>query len=82
MNWKEEFDKSFYNSEDPDEGEQLGLLGLMMNGEDCNKQLKDFISTEIIEKLIDEIPDELAGQYGTINPFPKLKQQLKDKYLK
>lgn len=44
------------------------------------KELEDGI-TEIIKKIIDDIPDELAGQYGTINSFPKLKQQLRYKWL-
>lgn len=69
MNWKEQFDKSFVVN---------GLTSSWGNP----TALKHFISTEIIEKLIDEIPDSHysdSGMYITSNK--QLKQQLRDKWL-
>ncbi len=45
--------------------------------------VKNFISTEIIEKLIDEIPDNMMNGYEAPGPaFGKnVKQQLKEEWL-
>ncbi len=46
-------------------------------------EARDFISTEIIEKLIEEIPNE-TGNWDELNTMTSnayLKQQLKDKWL-
>jgi len=73
MNWKERFDLQFSSWELPEEN----IL--------YPKEVKDFISTEIIEKLIEGIPDNanVRDSYdGDIDLSGKdLKQQLKDKWL-
>jgi hypothetical protein len=40
----------------------------------------DFISTEIIEKLIADLPDDMT-ETPTGGPWTRLKQQLRDKWL-
>ncbi|HEX8246838.1 MAG TPA: hypothetical protein VF599_01545 [Pyrinomonadaceae bacterium] len=60
MDWKEKIN-------------ELALKGLISYG--TENELQDFISTEIIEKLIAEIPDEGGGSLVSI------KQQLRDKWL-
>ena len=70
MNWKKRFDEEFPN--DQHECEQVwggNLVDL--------KDIKDFISTEIIEKLIEDIPD---GEYNGID-LGLLKQLLRDRWL-
>jgi len=59
MDWKEKIN-------------ELALKGLISYGTEI--ELQDFISTEIIEKLIADIPDE-------DNSLESVKQQLKDKWL-
>lgn len=68
MNWKEQFNKEWG--------------GLRYDGTDV--LFKKFISTQIIEKLIEDIPDNWGpdlsyAQRGEL--FRKLKQQLRDKWL-
>lgn len=60
MNWKEQFQSKFLR--------QMPI----QTGMDCEK----FIETEIIEKIIDNIPDLYGGALTDL-----LKQQLKDKWL-
>ncbi|HEY0048281.1 MAG TPA: hypothetical protein VGB68_03270 [Pyrinomonadaceae bacterium] len=59
MDWKEKIN-------------DLALKGLISYG--TENELQDFISTEIIEKLIADIPD---GD----NSLESIKQQLRDKWL-
>jgi len=80
MNWKEQFELKFsdlhlyINKASNTEGEfSIEYM----------KSLEDFISTEIIEKMIDEIPDKNTW-VGRINMAPvarSIKQQLRDKWL-
>lgn len=59
MDWKERIN-------------ELALKGLVSYGTEI--QLQEFIATEIIEKLIADIPDE-------DNNIESIKQQLRDKWL-
>ena len=67
MNWKEQFEKD---------------LARFQKGDDAVIFTKNFIKTEIIEKLIDEIPDNEIWMY-TADQKKRLefKQQLRDKWL-
>lgn len=67
MNWKKEFDKQFTSSKFP--AHNLNYPG----------NVKDFISTEIIEKLIEDIPNH--SPWSVVDELAKLKQQLRDKWL-
>ena len=61
----------------------LSSMPLDLFLEKLTKKQIDFISTEIIEKIIDEIPNEMGMR--TSKGFIEgeyLKQQLKDKWLK
>lgn len=82
MNWKERFKWHFYNSEINNE---YGWLAEMMNGGDSGKEILDFISTEIIEELIEDIPEYLEGHAGhykrTSQQMLGTRQQLRDKWL-
>jgi hypothetical protein len=65
MNWKKQFEKL----EHPYEGiyPDEGI---------------EFIQTEIIEKLIADIPDAMyTNKENLPNALPKLKQQLRDKWI-
>jgi hypothetical protein len=66
MKWQEEFDKKF-----------LGELVKPNISPTLSARIDNFISTEIIEKLIDEYPTEQMPIYG----LAELKQQLRDKWL-
>jgi hypothetical protein len=84
MNWKEAFDRHVgWLVDDKQGGWTTG-----------RKQLLDFISTEIIEKLIADIPDEIKAGIPVIEALrtrrnektkrvniKPLKQQLKSKWL-
>lgn len=84
--WKEKFDKEFKKPIREDFRAYMVTDDVHTYWDYSN--IKDFISKEIIEKIIDEIPDEHNGK---IYALPKrlenwfdlkeLKQQLKDKYL-
>jgi hypothetical protein len=67
MNWKEQFDKELCT--------ETHLNRKYIN--QLPNEVKDFISTEIIEKLIADIPDE----DGTPMPIQTIKDQLRDKWL-
>jgi hypothetical protein len=82
MNWKEQFDKKAddFNS------------GMTLEGKYVKERWKDFISTEIIEKLIEELSFTsvrfhcLCGKKGKICrgvfvDATDIKQQLRDKWL-
>lgn len=81
-NWKEQFDKGF---------KERFFNFFPYNGEDKRHyfytDIKSFISTEIIEKLIADIPDVIMpNAYDSINDESyvknaELKQQLRDKWL-
>jgi len=67
-NWEIEFNKEF-----PGKISRELLL---------KKNVLKFIRTEIISKIIEDIPDEWNGQIDLKNfTLPYLKQQLKDKWL-
>jgi hypothetical protein len=104
MNWKEQLYKYFgFDGKDGTywhiltrvkEARQVGTLTIddyqEMNEEDL-AELESFISTEIIEKLIADIPERSAENYiendenGIAEPRyvgnKELKQQLRDKWL-
>jgi len=76
MNWKEQFDGRFRG------GNRGTKASIEMQA------IKYFISTEIIEKLIADIPEHLIGTKTsekelapTYAPTDTLKQQLIDKWL-
>lgn len=70
--WKEGFDKEFLTSVE----RFITLPG---------REIKAFIETEVIEKLIEEIPDETEHGRNEANPcdirLDVLKQQLRAKWL-
>ncbi len=68
MNWKEQFEKVFDNGE--------SLYGR----KDAISSLTDFISTEIIEKIIADIPTEFPNS-DYKNRMELLVKTLKDKWL-
>ena len=74
--WKEQFDKEFSSVED--------RYILSQKWQECGlEEVKSFISTEISERLIDDIPDsEFLNEnvMGEID-LTTLKQKLRDKYL-
>ncbi|MGI8467745.1 MAG: hypothetical protein ACR2N3_04765 [Pyrinomonadaceae bacterium] len=74
MNWKEKFDKWFPITH-PEAGIDKYGAFIKVNPE----RVQDFISTEIIEKIIDDIPDIDWGEYNS--QLAHLKQQLKNKWL-
>ena len=70
MDWKEKFSKKFvYFDQDSDHYELKPIAPF---------EIKDFISTEIIEKLIE---DAVFLTYKEHEWKEKLKQQLRDKWL-
>jgi len=79
MNWKEQFDKEF--------GEMpFTYRGMKPSSyPEPNEAILNFISTEIIEKLISDIPNsEVIEQPDGIfwrQDYTPIKQQLKDKWL-
>ena len=76
-NWKELFNKKFYAYRR--NGTRLKYPMEMLARD---RGIKAFISTEIIEKLINDIPEfySIKGEFGNI-PMETLKQQLKNKWL-
>ncbi len=74
MNWKEQFDKEFWVEEADDWGSTPNP-----------SEIKSFISTQIIEKLIEDIPDDIndAALHTRIssNATGILKRQLRNKWL-
>jgi hypothetical protein len=80
MNWKEQFDKRFPDYMEADIKYRPSAIF-------------NFISTEIIGKLIEDIPDEVKidiepsspssawSGYSVTQPNIELKQQLRDKWL-
>jgi hypothetical protein len=77
MTWKEQFDESVRGIADKEVRDGKWLVE--------RDEVIDFISTQIIKKLIEDIPDRgqcLAhGKDNTIIPMLVLKQQLRDKWL-
>jgi hypothetical protein len=80
MNWKEQLKPKvivFQEIDEPVRDVILAYLNIYWD------KLKPFIETEIIEKLIEEIPGT-DGNYGNnwnSNDLYDLKQQLRDKWL-
>lgn len=75
INWKEEFDElAKYSTISSDPAIAFRL-----------EPIKKFVETEIIEKLIEEIPDnmetKLGNEWGTYLYGHQLKQQLRAKWL-
>ena len=88
MNWKEQFDKKFQveSPDSTDTGKTCDLCGHDHGGGGQGGiHIKNFISTEIIEKLIEDIgldDHEKFDDGCTTEEFSKqLKQQLRDKWL-
>lgn len=78
-NWKNKFDKQFIPN-----FEEMGIPGeyqLMHLTADA-KEVKDYIQTEIIEKLIEDIPDKAAaiGKHRNVDTS-LIKKHLKAKWL-
>lgn len=76
MSWKEQFDKRFCGFSGLDK-----MFSYTDPEETLDEEVKGFISTEIIEKLIEDIPD--IDLVSTVDETAKvnLKQQLRDKWL-
>jgi hypothetical protein len=72
ITWQEQFNREFPGGLYSD-ADSLAV--------DYTGKAQNFISQEIVEKLIDDIPDDIPGRYGTINFLPELKQQLKKDWL-
>lgn len=70
MNWKEQLYKDY------------GFYLRQLNPK-AQERIINFISTEIIEKLIEDIPDEAMISERSLGAvvLGKLKQQLRDKWL-
>jgi hypothetical protein len=78
MNWKEDFKKEFITYYTPDSKDHLV--------EAYTEEIFDFISKEIIEKLIADIPSQvLLPDWSDLTMHEvdasKIEQQLKDKWL-
>ena len=73
MNWKEQLKEVYYADFDAHGYKAIDVV---------HDQIRDFIATEIIGQLIDDIPNEIdfAYPYGS-SVFQELKQQLRDKWL-
>lgn len=79
--WKELFDDRFVTSNDDDKA-ILNIFYDPIKDDDIVDELKDFISKEIIEKIIDDIPDAEIDEYlGDSVSLLELKDQLKEKWL-
>lgn len=87
MTWKEQFDNEFcedlifYPPESNGTGEVIKELSDGFTAQD----IKDFITTEIIEKLIEDIPDKETYYFGDCKhevPNDFIKQQLRERWLK
>jgi hypothetical protein len=72
-NWKEQFDKKFTVKRVV--GKEFGDTLLHWKSE----AIQHFISKEIIEKLIDDIPEK--GYFDDLQEIREVKQQLRDKWL-
>ncbi len=74
--WKEQFDNEFGD---------FGHINEQFKGVPMPEDIKSYISTEIIEKLIDDIPDTITVEEIGLTAIDKknkeLKQQLRDKWL-
>jgi hypothetical protein len=85
MNWKEQFDKQFRERETHWEGSPVEYTEEKWNAEHLSDLKKsdfyDFISTQIIERLIADIPEKISAEVGFVVKTPRLKQQLRDKWL-
>lgn len=77
MNWKELFDKAWGHYKPP--ANDPLKAGVWSGGD--YEQMKEFIKTEVIEKLIDEIPSRYTGTGRVSTELTSLKQQLRDKWL-
>jgi len=74
MNWKEQI------------ADEFNWERIFGENNTALKKTQDFISTQIIEKIIDDIPDEIATEHNRLQTWlnadlKPLKQQLRDKYL-
>ena len=82
MNWREEFDRTWEHYRPPtDDPNKVGIW----SGGDY-EQMKDYISTKIIKKIIDDAESEIISEYwnGTIQSQStgnRVKQQLLKKWL-
>ncbi|MFP5260981.1 MAG: hypothetical protein ACLGJB_03645 [Blastocatellia bacterium] len=78
MNWKEQFDKS-------EVAERINIVESIAQIHGIppyhGPTIQDFISTEIIEKLIADIPDVIEDILHNKAMTIELKQQLRDKWL-
>ena len=72
MNWKEQFRKELY---------PRGMDGKPIEFDVPSEAIIQFISTEIIEKLIADIPDDAIIGGDNFDLGKHLKQQLRDKWL-
>jgi hypothetical protein len=95
-NWKEQFDKKWWydrinlrlcSKDIPVYDEDDKLLGYNQNGAAVPEDIKAFISAEIIEKLIEDIPTDGMkvplddGRWLDAFDISALKQQLREKWL-
>jgi hypothetical protein len=81
--WQEQFDKEFIYDTFDNTG--LTLLGNRKENRPVrDDEIQNFISTEIIEKIIEDIPDEYGANevgYGITKRSREFKQQLRERWL-